>query len=320
MIHWTKPRLAALLPLYAAIATALGFVDYHVRPFPNHAYESYIPEVTHGTAPPPARYRVLGPAAASSLQRLTRLPPDDAWIIFRWLSIFACLCAGHVWYGIWFSTAGSLAGNALVTALLPLTFTNSWGHPDHVLELCLFTIGCACVARQWNRLFLVVLAAAALNRETSFLLVIIFAVAEPPSRARLRWIGAAALLWAIIYVGLRWRLGYVAYNPLHFRENLAFLLWWPAGRDLYYRLYSWFFLILLVGPAALIIGSWSAQPRMLRRSLAVTVPVLVAIGVTFSSILEPRIFTPLMPLLVAGTLTAVFRTHEPIAVGAGDRA
>ena len=76
-----------VLPLYLAFATGLGFVDYHVRPFPAHAYTDYVPGVVQGTADPPARYRVLAPFAYDGFLRATHLTPEDGWLVFRWLCL-----------------------------------------------------------------------------------------------------------------------------------------------------------------------------------------------------------------------------------------
>jgi hypothetical protein len=308
----------SILPLYLAMATAMGFVDHHVRAFSDHAYAQYVPEVIGGTAPPPARYRVLAPFAYAQLVRSLGVAPESGWIVFRWLCLAGAFAAGHLLYRTWFSHGAALAGNAVVAVLLPLTFTNSWGHPDHLMELLLFTFGCACAARGWLALFLATLALAGLNRETSFLLVLVFIGAEVLTFRRLAWIAAAAGVWGAVYVGLRWRLGYVPYNPLHVRENVWELFSWPtfaADRDLYSRLYPWFFLVLLAGPVAAIARAWAAQPRFVRASVGVATPIFIAIGLTFSSVIEPRIFTPLLPLLATGVLFAVFAPARTPANG-----
>ena len=306
-----RPQLGFLivLPLYVTMALAIGFVDHHVRPFPDHAYTKYVPDVVAGTADPPARYRVLAPFAYTQVIRLTGLAPDDGWVLFRWLCLVGAFAAGHLLYRTWFSTGVAFAGNAAVAVLLPLTFTNGWGHPDHFVELLLFTLGCACAARGWLWLFLAVLVLSGLNRETSFLLVMVFIGAEALTSRRLGWVATAVGVWLVVYAGLRWRLGYVPYNPLNISNNAWNLFSWPtfaADRDLYSRLYSWFFLALLAAPIAAIARTWSVQPRFVRVGVGLITPAFVVIGLTFSSVIEPRIFTPLLPLLATGMLFAFF--------------
>ena len=74
-----------------------------------------------------------------------------------------------------YSGAASLSGGLAAAAFLPLTFTNSWAHPDSFPELCLFTLGCLTIARGWDNLLYPVLVVATLNRETAAFLVMVWA-------------------------------------------------------------------------------------------------------------------------------------------------
>ena len=304
-----SPGFLVVLPLYAAMAMALGFVDHHSRAHVEKAYVEYMPEVLSGQAGPPARYRVLAPMLYDWLMKATGSQPENGWLVFRFLCLLAVFACGHLLYRTWFSTGGAVAGNAIVAALLPLTFTVSWGHPDHFVELALFALGCACAVRRWFVPFLVVLVLATLNRETGFLLVVMFAGVEGLSAQGLRRTGIAALTWAAVYAGLRWRLGFMPYDAWNFRNNLTQLFEWPVTswqRDLYYRAYGWFFVAIFTGPLLIIVRTWAVQPRFVRVGVGLAVPLFLAIGILFSSLMEPRIFTPLLPLLATGMLFALF--------------
>ena len=303
-----KVSVLTVLPLYLAMAIAVGFVDHHVRAYPADAYTKHVPEVMTGQAPPPGRYRVLAPAVYDWMTRVTGSQPENSWLVFRFLCLVAAFSAGHVLYRTWLPASGAVAGNAIVATLLPLTFTNSVPQPDHLMELVLFTLGCACIARGWRTSFLIVLALAALNRETAFLLVIVFAGVERLSARGVRWIAAAVLTWAVVYVGLRWRLGFVAYDAWEFGNTWKRMFRWPVEayqRDLYYRIYGWFFIVLIAGPLVAIARTWSAQPHFVRAAVGLALPIFVVIGVTFSSVMEPRIFTPLLPILAAGVMVGL---------------
>ena len=304
-----NPGFLVVLPLYIAMAMALGFVDHRVRPHAETAYAEYMPQVLNGQAGAPARYRVLAPTLYDWLMKATGSQPENGWIVFRFLCLVAVFVCGHLLYRTWFSTGGAVAGNAIVAALLPLTFTVSWGHPDHFVELALFALGCACAVRRWFVPFLAVLVLATLNRETAFLLVVIFAGVEGMSAPALRRIGVAALTWAVVYAGLRWRLGFSPYDPWQYASNIYFLFTWPGfawQRDLYYRAYAWLFVVLLGAPLVIIARTWAAQPRFVRAGVGLALPLFLVIGFTFSSIMEPRIFTPLLPVLATGMLFGLF--------------
>lgn len=296
-----------VLPLYLAIATAVGFVDFRVRPAINfeHAFTTYVPAVLSGTEAPPAKYRVLAPHAYAALARWTGLDARDAWFVFRWLCLLAALIAGHALFRAWFDTGPAVAGNALAMVLLWLTFSGGYGHPDHLMELFLFTLGCACVARQWDAAFVAVLALNALNRETSAFLIPLFVFARGFDRRHLIWSAVAAATWLGVTLVLRWQLGWVAYNPLNVAQNIENMTTWPE-RDLYYRLFGWFFLIMVVPVLVTIAQTWARQPRYTRVAAGIVTPALLVTGFLFSSVWESRIFTPVVPLLVPGLLFALF--------------
>jgi hypothetical protein len=311
----SRPGFLVVFPLYLAMAVALGFMDHHSRAHTEKAYAEYMPEVLSGQAGAPARYRVLAPTLYHWLMKATGSQPENGWLVFRFLGLVAVFASGHFLFRTWFSTGGAVAGNALIAALLPLTFTVSWGHPDHFVELALFGLGCACAVRRWFVPFLAVLVLAALNRETAFLLVVLFAGVEgfSFSMPALRRMAIAAVTWAAVYAGLRWRLGFVPYNAWEVTNNFNRLLRWPVTAwqtDLYYRAFGWFFVPLLGAPVITIVRTWSAQPRFVRAGVALALPLFLAIGVTFSSVMEPRIFTPLLPVLATGMLFALFEPES----------
>jgi hypothetical protein len=305
VIRHRSVGLVGVLPLYFALATALGFVDFRIRT--HHERDlAYTASVVAGTEEPPGRYRILAPYAFDGLIRLTRLAPDDSWFLFRWLCLLASFLAGHLYFRTWFETGAASAGNLLIAALLPLTFTNAWAHPDHLMELFLFTLACACLARDWNWGFAATLALNALNRETSAFLVLLFFLAKPIDRRRVIWSAGLAALWLAISLALRWRLGFASYDPWQAKQNLAFLALLPAAYDPYYRAFAWF-VVLLIGPLLwLIARTWAIQTRLNKVAAAVVTPVFVVTAFLFSSIIETRIFTPLLPLLIPAALTALF--------------
>jgi hypothetical protein len=302
-----RRELWLVVLLYAAMATAIGHVDYHIRSSPEHGFAKYSPGVIAGTEGPPGRYRVLAPYAYDSLRAVTGLVPRDAWIVFRWLSVLGALVAGHVYFRTWFSAGPAIAGVLLMAVLLPLTFTNGWAHPDHLVELALFTLACATIARGWTVAFAIVLVLNGLNRETSVFLVPLFLLSARLSREHLEKAGVLALVWAATYVGLRSWLGFQTYDPWQFGRNLQFLALLPADYDLYYRAYAWFVVVMALPLAYAAWLTWRKLPRMVRAATGVVAPLFVLTSLLFSSVIETRIFTPLLPLLAPPMLFALFK-------------
>jgi hypothetical protein len=269
-----------------------------------------MPEVVAGTAEAPGRYRVLTPFMWESIKDTTGLSPSSAWYVMRLAWFLAAWLAWHAYLRTWFAPQPAAAGTLLVAALLPLTYTNSWPHPDHIAELALFTAGCLAVARDWHLAFAVLLVLNALNRETAAFLVALYAVAAPATRTRVLRTAGLGALWAATFLGLRlWR-GFESYDYWQVWRNLEFLKLLPAEYDPYYRAYAWFPLALFGPLVYLSMRSWRVQPQFVRRALLV-VPLVALVGFTLSSIIESRIFTPVFALVVPGIMFSATRPiHE----------
>jgi len=291
--------------LYVMLAVASGFTDLRMRAHPLHGVTDYIPQVVAGTAEAPGRYRVLAPFTVRGFADLTGIGLTAAWYLTRLGWFLAAYLILDQYLRTWCSPAASLAGTLLVAATLPLTFTNSWPHPDHIPELALFTLGCLAVARRREVLFAVALALAALNRETAGFLVLLYAVAGRFSRQHLWYTALFALEFLLIAVGLRaWR-GFESYQYWQLANNISFLRLLPAPYDPYYRAYAYFFLVLF-GPLALVaLARRPQKPLFARRALWVVPPFLL-VACTISSIIETRIFTPLYPLLLPAVVVTLF--------------
>jgi hypothetical protein len=294
------------LLLYVTFAAATGFADTRMRAHPAHQVDTFIPAVVANTESAPAKYRVLAPFLDHYASRLTGLSPQNTWYLTRLLWIFLAYALTHAYLRTWFGPGEAAAGVALTAATMPLLFTNSWAHPDHMPELALFALGAMAVARRSDRLFAVALAAAAFNRETSVFLVLLYLVAEPITRARLIRGALFGLEWFAIYAGLRlWR-GLGHYDYWQAGRNLADLaVPLPADfYDPYYRLYAYFAIVLFAPMLYLALRARQA-PAFARRALLV-VPVVAAVAFTFSNIIESRIFTPLYALILPGVLFCLF--------------
>lgn len=285
--------------LYLTLAVATGFADLRMRAHTANVVTSYIPGVVAGTESAPGRYRVLAPFAIDAASRATGASLEHTWYATRLLFIFLALCATHLYLRTWFRAEQALAGVAIVAASLPLTFTNSWPHPDSMPELALFTLGALAIARGKDLWFAVVLAFAAFNRETSAFLVLLYFV-QPLSRARLVRSVLFGFEWLAIYAGLRYVRGLQHYEYWMAPRNIADLGLLPANYDPYYRAYAYFGLVLF-GPLVLFALRAERAPAFVRRALIV-VPVFVAVAFAFSSIIETRIFTLLYPLVLPGAV------------------
>jgi hypothetical protein len=308
------------LPVYVLLATSLGYVDFHMRKLPEYGYATYVPNVIHGTEYPPGKYRVLAPYMFAAMARLLPIDRQESWVVFRWLCLLLAWVACHVLFTTWFDVGGAIAGTALIAALMPLTFTNSAPHPDHLVELALAAAAVAAIARRSDWAFGAILVLAAFNRETSAFLVLLYAFATPYSRAHLLRVVLFASVWAVVYVGLRLMRGFTPYDPWQVKQNIAYLgLILPKPYDPYFRRYAWFIVVLVAGLASVTLMRWRAQPRLVRAALVVVTPAFLATALCFSSIIETRIFTPLLPMLVPGIIFSCVPAKHPDGSGGSSK-
>jgi hypothetical protein len=299
--------LAIAIPIYLMVATAIGFIDYRTREHPARGYDAYPQAVVANTEEPPGKYRVLAPFVFEGLVATAPLERVVVWVGFRWLCAFAALIATHLLLTAWFSSTHAVTGSLLSSVLLLLTFTNSWPHPDHLREWALTAAAMAAMVRGRDGLFGGLLLLAALNRETSAFLWLLYASSHPWSRAHgWRTLGFGAG-WAAVYAGLRlWR-GVEWYDPWQISRNFDFLGLLPDNYDPYFRAYAWFGVVLMVPVVWLGVRTWANQPPICRAVLAVVLPAFVMTAFCFSSIIEVRIFTPLIPMLTVVVMFALSR-------------
>jgi len=305
---WTVPLLLCTL------VVASGFADFRIRQSPEYAYTEYIPRVIDRSYGAPAIYRVLVPYANTWIGTATGWSPAVVWHATRLAWFALAYAALYAFIRTWFSSSEAFGAVGAVAATLPLTYTNSWAHPDSIPELALFSLGCLCIVRGRDAWFALVLIVAALNRETSAFLVAAYAFGRSLTWPHVWRTAAVGGIWFAIFVGLRvWR-GVEYYDYWQLTRNLEFMKLLPPVYDVYKRFYAWF-LVILAGPACLVVAlNWPAVPGQARRLLAAAVPMLV-IAVLFSSIIETRIFIPLYPLLLPAVMFALLEpkpnTGEP---------
>jgi hypothetical protein len=300
------------MPLFVLLTIASGFVDLRVRTHAGIAVTEYVPSVVNGTAAPPARYRVLAPFIVQGIASGFHVGLESAWYASRLAWFLAAFVIFHAYLRTWFTTETAFGGTALLAAILPLTYTNSTMHPDHIPELALLSAGCLAAVRGRDGWFGATLLVAALNRETSAFLVVLYLLARPLTRQHVLRTCAFGFLWLVVFVGLRAWLGFAMYDYWQLWRNIAFLSQPLPDRDPYYATYAYFVVLLVVCLGSVAVAHWRHYPRSIRAGLGV-VPVVLLVGFTVSSVVETRIFTPLLPLMLPAVVAAVSGAFRPSA-------
>lgn len=296
---------------YLTVALAVGFADHRMRRLPEHVITSFMPGVIAGSYGAPDIYRPLSPWIFTTFAEHTGWSPLVSFLVLRGLTIFASLVAMHLLLRTWFTAATSLGATLAVAALTPLTFTNSWAHPDSFVELMIFCLGCRAIARRQDLWFAVVLAVGMLNRETTGFLTLLWAADRWHDRAWPRtWLAAASYASIVIaaYAGLRWLRGFQHYKYWMLPENLRVAQVLPAGFDPYLRIAGLFWIALLAVPAGL--SMWTIRDReapAFMRASVITAGAFLIVSLMLAAMIEVRVLTPLFALLAPPVTWAVLR-------------
>jgi hypothetical protein len=313
-------RLTALdwraLSVYLCVAISLAFVDHRVRreQYRAHVVTEYTQSVIAGTSGAPAKYRVMMPYA---LEYVTGQTGADAYTVFLFsegIFIIASLFMTHFYLRHWFPSATALAGTLGLAAFLPLTFTNSWAHPDTFPDLFLFTAGCLAVAARRDALVAVILVVGLFNRETMGFVALLWGLERLPEWRRRTTILAAGVIFglsALVYIGLRVVRGFEHYEMWMVTKNWSYLDVLPPGFDPYTRIFGFFWIFLLAIPAWL---AWSGARRpgapTFFRNGVIIAALLTLIAALFAAIIETRVFVPVLPLLLPGAVAAFTRPAD----------
>jgi hypothetical protein len=314
----TQRRLSRIdviaVVLYLSATLALGFADHRMRRHQEHVVNVYIPQVLAGTYGAPDIYRPLSPWLFSGFAGLTKWSPMVSFLVFRAVTIFGSLLALHLLLRTWFTATTSIGTTLSVAALMPLTFTNSWAHPDTFTELLIFSLGCRAVAERRDVTLGVILAIGMLNRETTGFLTMLWACDRWPERAQrttLLKAGAYAAIVVAAYAGIRGLRGFEHYKYWMVSENLKALQLLPEGFDPYLRVGGLFWLLLLAVPAALALWAMR-QPGVpsYMRAATLTAGAFLLVSLLLAAIIEVRVLTPLFPLLAPVTTWALLRFDD----------
>lgn len=296
--------------LYVCVALALAFVDHRVRreKYRDHVVAEYNPSVIAGTSGAPAKYRVLMPYA---LDYVTKASGQDAYLVFlasEFMFILASLFATHIYLRHWYDPPAAASGTVALAALIPLTFTNTWAHPDTFPDLFLFTAGCYAVALRRDFLLAAVLLIGMFNRETMGFVALLWALHRRGEWRRRHTVLRGVLLFGVcgaVYVGLRWARGFEPYDMWMVGRNLDSMQVLPVGFDPYTRIAGFFWIALLGVPAwfAFVAARRPGAPAFFRSAAAIAA-LFVLVAWLFAAVIETRVFVPVLPLLLPAAVGA----------------
>ncbi len=330
--HESAWRIAYICACVLLCALVLGVFVY--RPGINGYSRAMFADMVYGTAAKPFVYRTLLPTAvrlvasavpddsrialSESLARsaagenLCKILGWEAGYLFEYLVALAlmwgCL-GGFVWAlryllnGV-YQVSPRVRDVFTLVALLGLTqFFRYYSYLYDFPAVCLFTLGLALMVRAKWKTFVLLYLIACLNKETTILLTVVFAV-HFWSRTRMnrtRFAGllaAQAAIFTVVKLGLfaAFRDNPGALVEVHFpHHNLEVLGAYPLA-----AVFGW------CGLALLLFYKWPDKPLFLRHSLWI-VPPLVGLTFCFGYLDELRDYYEAYPILALLLLHSVSR-------------
>ena len=309
-------------PIFLALATLLTVIvmtwTVSIGEGIDAYYRSRLPDMVHGTAWRPYVTRALVPIVARTAETVLpstfATPLGDAdhtlVIIIMGLSLLGFAYAVENLSGAVF-TARPLAGS--LAALGALAFVPMFLYPFSrqiydFTTLWLFTLTLACMARgQWTA-FAVVFALTTINKETSILLTVVFAVHHYGRLDRAAFWRLLALQ-VIVFVVIRGGIGYMYRGneggavEMHLFDHNQHVLEYPM--EMSKRL--WF----LVAATAAGTWGWRQKPALLKHALLVLAPILLVMGLTVGQLDEIRAYYEFYPVVVLLVADTAYRAMVP---------
>jgi hypothetical protein len=308
------------LVLYICVAVSVAFVDHRVRRerFREHVVTEYIPSVIAGTSGAPAKYRVLMPYVLDGVARRTRADRYVLFLLSEFVFVAASLMVTHAYLRQWHSASAAAGGTFALAALMPLTFTNTWAHPDTFPDLFLFTAGCLAVVTRRDVLLAAILFVGMFNRETMGFLALLWARHRFPEWRQPQTSARAVVIFGVgaaVYIGLRWARGFEHYEMWMLSQNLESMKVLPAGFDPYTRIAGFFWLILVGVPGSLAFTAarQPGSPPFFRHAFEIAA-LFVVVAWLFAAIIETRVFLPVLPLLLPAATAAFAEPHDRVGL------
>lgn len=292
-----KPSKFFLIGILLAISFVHTIVhDEFVDSRFAEAQQSLHTQVIQGKAPAPIQYRIMVYYTAEALLRLG-LPFNVSYQIIRFVFIFLTGYFFYLFLTTWFTSEISLAGILYFFAILPITYLRYYMQPMDIPNLFFFLLGYLLILKRKDWLLIPLMFVSMLNRETPILLV--------PVYLFFRW-DELKLTQLLLRTSLLAATGLGTYIGL--RKIFALKEYYS---DLFYLFYNltnnrtYFFMLCIFGPFIfLAFKKWSIKPKFLKRA-ALMLPFFLVIHFTMTIMVEPRLWLPIVPIIVALGLYSV---------------
>ncbi len=298
--------LAVLLLATVALVFFFYMSLFEWEPNPWHGL-SYM---LNGTAWKPYVTRALIPLITRLVISVLPLQPEVVIAGLMFLSLVGFVFAFRYLLATFWHAGVLLDGLALfsIIALLPLMATFSRQMYDFT-TLFFFTLGLGLLARRQWGWFLGIFPLACLNRETTFLLSIVFAVHFYPLVKRsffVKMLAAQALIFIAIRAPLLWLFKDNPGNAIEVFLPVQLYVLSQIAAFSAIGLLALLFVICGLALLGLMLYRWNDKPLFLRHAAVVIVPLLVISYLLFGLPFEIRVFYEAYPVVFPLCVAPVF--------------
>ena len=303
--------------MYAVFAWAMAYYTSFLPTFSAASLDALI----RGRAHLPYQYRILGPFVVGSIKGALDLSTRQAELLFYVLAYAFAFVAFRAWLKLFLPARAADAAPLWLSATL---FNNLMlRYPWDVLSLAFLTCLLMLIYKRSWALFLVVLAVATLNRETTYLAILALVVVElfyrkSPAGRTLALAAAAAVVWFAVKFALN---AAFAGNPgggveWSLPENLQILrcetcyMDFSASSALKSLCFTfplcWLQVLSVANFAWLLIFPAFSRKSPLLKWLLVLVPFQLALIMLFGTVAERRVYIDLYPVIIPLALQTFF--------------
>ena len=306
--HWFR-RGGGILLLFAGIAGVLSLADrapIHPKPehtvyTPEYLFDLYLDKAVHQELPGPHAYRILVPYAVAATSRVTSISPMTVDFVFKLLVLIAAQGLFFRYLVRFFPPLTALVGVLLLDVYCGAALSYPVGpsviETSDILNVAVFCLALKAIYDKRPALLMITLLVGTLNRETTWLILPVAALADwkPWKRWRIAVLGT--IMVAVPYFGSRWIIQSPSPDWWLTRDiggNIPFL----TGALTMTALLANARLAIMLGPLALpALYRFREHHRYLLLT-AIIIPPFVIIHYLVGRIIEMRLWLPLLIILI----------------------
>jgi hypothetical protein len=317
-----SPRLTAALVVGSALLLSLFTTYFHAKALHREYLDAYqVPRheaLLAGTAGNPWQYRIFSAWVVEGTSQLARRLGAREPLIVAFLAVrvlqetLLFVAAWAFWRALGLGAASAFLGLAILGWSVSYSNYDADLQFNTYFDVLFYLLAATAVARGRPLWVLPVTVVAALNRETSGLIPLLplaaLSAAPGARAATLRIVIAGLVLYAGVFLGLRWAYGpQELIVPYGHRPGLD-LLGYNLG-----RIRTWAQLAATMSIVPLLaLLAWRSWPPVLKRLGWLVVPIWLAVHAVASVMAETRLLlVPFALVLLPGALWLLREDAEP---------